>query len=134
MISPLGAWRFTRRAQFGLALVIFAIAALMPSRYVTQATSDSTLHFIGNALLYLSASLALFDRVRLRHLLALLALYSLTIEFAQVLTPSRQLDPRDMFANVCGLMTGYGLALLVWEGCRRWLARSAAPNPRQAEL
>lgn len=102
-------FQWLRILQFVGALCVFSFAALMPSSYVNVHHSDSSMHFLGNMLLFLSAALACYGRIRLPALLILLLPYSLAIEFAQWLTPSRQVDPRDMFVNVLGLVTGLGV-------------------------
>lgn len=84
----------------------------MPAAYVpTQ--SDHTLHFFGNVLLFLSASVASFGRMKLGMLVLLLIPYSLLIELSQWLTPSRQVDSKDVIANMLGLTCGYMLAHVI---------------------
>ena len=73
--------------------------------------ADSTLHFIGNFLLFLSAWLACYGRFNIGLLLLALVPYSLTIELLQWLAPSRFVDSRDMLANGLGLLTGALVAL-----------------------
>lgn len=106
-------WHWLRRLQFPLAMIIFATAALMPASYVTHATSDTSLHFAGNALLYFSAALAFYHRVPLAVLLIILVPYSIAVEGAQVLTQSRSWDPRDIRANMLGLIAGYAICRIV---------------------
>ena len=85
---------YIRLGQFALALAIFAFAALMPGKYVPGVSSDKTMHFIGNLLLMLMP-------------------YSLLIEASQSLTPGRQVDLKDVFANMLGLGVGYVLSHLI---------------------
>lgn len=102
-----------RIAQFVLAAGIFTFAALMPGEYVPQIAPDRTLHFIGNILLFLSASVAFMGRMKLGLLVLMLVPYSLLIEAGQWLSPGRQVDLRDVGANMVGLAAGYVLAHLV---------------------
>jgi VanZ family protein len=115
-----------RIIQFLIALMVFTAGALMPSNYITASTSDHTLHFIGNALLFLSASVAAFGRMKLGMLILLLIPYSLLIELSQWLTPSRQVDSKDMIANMLGLTCGFLMAHAVergWSRLRRKCSR-----------
>lgn len=94
----------------------------MPAAYVTTTQSDHTLHFFGNALLFLSASVAAFGRLKLGMLVLLLIPYSLLIELSQWLTPSRQMDSKDVIANMLGLTCGYILAHIIerlWSGLKK---------------
>lgn len=104
---------YIRLGQFALALAIFAFAALMPGKYVPGVSSDKTMHFIGNLLLMLSACVALMGRMKLGVLLLMLMPYSLLIEASQSLTPGRQVDLKDVFANMLGLGVGYVLSHLI---------------------
>ncbi len=119
-----------RISQFILALAIFTFAALMPGTYVPTVSSDHSLHFVGNTLLFLSASAAFIGRTKLGILALLLAPYSLLIEASQWLTPSRQMDIQDAIANMAGLAVGYLLAHLA-EWTWRWL-KTRRPSPSQA--
>lgn len=113
--------------QFILALAIFTFAALMPSGYVPAVGSDHSLHFVGNILLFLSASAALLRRAKLGLIALVLAPYSLLIEASQWLTPNRQVDIADAGVNLTGLAVGWLLALLVdWV----WQRVKAAVPPR----
>jgi VanZ family protein len=117
--SPLFTW--IRRLQFPLAIVIFTYYALLPGSQVHLTVSDKTVHFLGNATLYISAWAALGGRFRLLLLVSLLIPYSLFIELCQYFSPGRTVDIRDMVANVCGLWIGFCLAFLLeklalWTG------------------
>lgn len=94
-------------AQFFVALALFTYLALMPATYIPTAHSDHTLHFVGNILLFLSASVAAHGRMKLGILILLLVPYSMLIEVAQWLSPSRQVDSADIVANMLGLICGF---------------------------
>jgi VanZ family protein len=107
-----------RISQFILALCIFTSAALLPGDKLPEISSDHTLHFFGNALLFLSASVAFMGRTKLGILILLLVPYSLLIEMGQSLSPGRQVDIHDVWANIAGLAAGYLIAHLcewVWR-------------------
>lgn len=104
---------YIRLGQFALALAIFAFAALMPGKYVPAVTTDKTMHLVGNTLLMLSACVALMGRMKLGILLLMLIPYSLLIEASQWLTPGRQVDIKDVAANMAGLGIGYVLSHLI---------------------
>jgi glycopeptide antibiotics resistance protein len=114
---------WVRIIQFIIALAIFAFAALMPNSYVPQGASDHTLHMMGNTLLFLSASVALMGRLKLGILIFLLIPYSLLIEASQSLTPGRQVDIHDVWANLAGLAIGYLLAHIF-----EWIWQKASDN------
>lgn len=126
MIRSIDRWlhspfvRFVRVAQFIVAVAIFTGLALMPQRYIqTVPTSDSYLHFVGNFLLFCSAWVAWHRRTKITILIVLLVVYSVAIELAQWLTPSRYVDKSDIAANMLGLLTGYVFALAaekLWAG------------------
>lgn len=97
-------------AQFFVALALFTYVALMPATYITTNQPDHTLHFVGNILLFLSASVAALGRMKLGILILLLVPYSMLIELAQWLSPSRQVDSADIVANMLGLICGYVIA------------------------
>lgn len=105
--------QWLRILQFFLAAGIFAYAALMPASHINTSHSDHTLHFVGNVLLFLSASVAAFGRMKLGLLILMLIPYSLLIEMTQWLTPSRTVDSKDVMANMLGLVCGYVIALVV---------------------
>ncbi len=120
-------FRILRTAQFIIALAVFTLFALMPSRYVHEIPSSApTLHFLGNLLIFASAWVAWRHRCRLLLLLIILIPYSILIELAQWLTPSRQVDPMDLIANFCGLFVGF---LVAW-GLESWWHHS---NNRPAQ-
>jgi len=104
---------YIRLGQFALALAIFAFAALMPGKYVPTVTTDKTMHFVGNILLMLSACVALMGRMKLGVLVLMLIPYSLAIEASQWFSPDRQVDWRDVVANMLGLGVGYVLSHLI---------------------
>ncbi len=114
-------FRVLRVAQFVIALLVFTLFALMPSRYVQEIPSSApTLHFVGNLLIFASAWVAWRHRCRLGLLLIILIPYSILVELAQGLTPSRQVDPLDLIANFCGLFVG----IIVAWGLERWWRQS----------
>ncbi len=94
-----------------VAVCVFTYAALMPASMLRTEQADSTLHFVGNFLLFLSAWLACYGRFNIGVVLLGLVPYSLAIELAQWLAPSRFVDSRDMLANGLGLATGAVVAL-----------------------
>lgn len=107
------AFRYLRIGQFLLALGIFTYMALMPTPSLIISGPDYALHFIGNVLLYLSACVALFSRIKLFYLLILLTPYSFCTELAQLMSPWRHVDVGDMLFNLMGLVVGFFIALLV---------------------
>lgn len=111
MLKPLT--RNLRVGQFVIAVCVFTYVALMPASAITAPQSDVTLHFIGNFLLFLSAWLAGYGRFNAWTLLLLLVPYSLLIELAQWLAPSRFVDSRDMLFNMLGLATGLATAVVL---------------------
>lgn len=126
MIRSIDRWlhspffRFVRVAQFVVAVAIFTGLALMPQRHIqTLPASDGYLHFVGNFLLFCSAWVAWHKRTKIAILIVLLVVYSVAIELAQWLTPSRYVDKSDIVANILGLLTGYVFALVaerLWTG------------------
>ena len=116
---------WVRTIQFIIAIAIFTFAALMPGGYVPQVSSDHTLHFLGNTLLFLSACVAFFGRMKFGILVLLLIPYSLLIEVSQWLTPSRQVDISDIAANMAGLAVGYLLAFFLERLWRKFTSDSA---------
>lgn len=102
-----------RAGQFILALIIFAYAALTASPYGGAEYSDSTLHFVGNFLLIMSAFVATFGRFKLWILVAFLVPYSVLIELSQYFAPTRQVDVRDLIANFSGLGAGFATAMVI---------------------
>lgn len=109
-----------RWGQFALALTVFTGLALLPSTYINQmASSDKSLHFLGNMLLFGSAWVAFFGRMKIGLVIILLVPYSLLVEVAQWLAPSRQVDYQDMLANMAGLLAGYVVANVIeWYWAR----------------
>lgn len=110
---------WVRLGQFAVALAVFTYAALVPAKYIATGYSDHLLHFVGNVLLFLSASIACYGRMKLRILIILLIPYSLMIELSQWLAPSRHLDTYDMLVNFAGLLTGFAVAFLCEWGWSR---------------
>lgn len=122
-------WFFWLRIlQFIAAMIIFAVAALMPSGYVKIQQPDYTMHFIGNVLLFLSASVATYGRLKLGLLIIFLVSYSILIELAQRLAPGRHVDVQDMMFNILGLLAGLVIVWLTEWSWRRLSANLASPN------
>lgn len=101
-----------RIAQFILAVVVFCYAALSPSPQLLTQHSDSSMHFVGNVLLYLSAWLALWGRISIVKLAFCLFPFSGLIEMAQYFSPGRVVDIKDLLMNTAGLCTGAVIAFL----------------------
>lgn len=115
--------------QFFVAVGVFTYAALMPANHISTNQPDHMLHFIGNTLLFLSASVAAFGRMKLGLLVLLLIPYSVLIELSQWLTPTRQVDGKDVVANMLGLTCGYAIAHMVeWV----WAKMTKAANATTA--
>lgn len=110
-----------RLLQFALAIAIFCYAALSPSPQLIGQHSDSSLHFVGNVLLFLSAWVAFWGRIALWKLLLILLPFSGAIEFAQHFSPGRQVDIKDLGVNVAGLTTGMLIAMLTHVFAKRIL-------------
>jgi glycopeptide antibiotics resistance protein len=104
--------RTLRVGQFVVAVCVFTYVALMPASMLQTQQADVKLHFVGNLLLFLSAWLACYGRFNIWMLLALLVPYSILVELAQWLAPSRMVDDRDMMANILGLLTGLVIAFI----------------------
>lgn len=102
-----------RLFQFVVAMGIFCYAALSPSPQLIGQHSDSSLHFVGNVLLFLSAWVAFWGRIALWKLLLVLLPFSGAIEFAQHFSPGRQVDMKDLGVNVAGLASGLIIAAFV---------------------
>lgn len=117
MLKPIV--RSLRVGQFAIAVSIFTYFALVPSSALNTSQSDITLHFAGNFLLFLSAWLACYGRLNSWRLLLLLVPYSLLIELAQWLAPTRFVDSRDMLANMAGLATGLTVAFFLDKALMR---------------
>lgn len=113
--------RWLRWVQFIVALVIFCYAALSPSPQLIGQHSDTSMHFVGNVLLCLSAWLALWGRLSIFKLILCLLPFSLCMELAQYFSPGRMVDIKDMIMNVTGLGAGAVLAWLVEIGSKRIL-------------
>ncbi len=101
-----------RIAQFVLAIAVFCYAALSPSPQILTQHSDSSMHFIGNILLYLSAWLALWGRISIVKLAFCLLPFSGMIEMAQYFSPGRVVDIKDLLVNAAGLFCGAIIAFL----------------------
>lgn len=110
MLKPIV--RGLRVGQFVLAVCIFTYAALMPASVLQTRGTDTLLHFSGNVLLFLSAWLAGYGRISVWLMFAMLVPYSLLIEMAQLLTPSRVTNGGDMLTNTLGLLTGLIIAYI----------------------
>ena len=113
--------RWLRWAQFVIALVIFCYAALSPSPQLIGQHSDTSMHFVGNVLLTLSAWLAVWGRLSILKVMLCLLPFSLGIELAQYFAPGRMVDVKDMLMNTAGLGVGALLALLAQMGIKRIL-------------
>ncbi len=113
--------RWLRWVQFMVALVIFCYAALSPSPQLIGQHSDTSMHFVGNVLLCLSAWLALWGQLSIFKLILCLLPFSLSIELAQFFSPGRMVDLKDMMVNVTGLGMGAVVAWLVETGIKRIL-------------
>lgn len=101
-----------RIGQFIVAIVIFCYAALSPTPQLLAQHSDSYMHFLGNILLYISAWLALLNRVSVFKLALFLLPFSCMIELAQYFSPGRVVDVKDIGINIAGLTVGALLSLL----------------------
>ncbi len=119
--SRLFVW--TRISQFVVALCIFTLAALMPSDFVKTQQPDKIMHFVGNALLFLSAYLAWGVRLKLWLLTLMLIPYSIMIEASQWFTASRHMDVNDAAANISGLVAGAVIGLSL-----HWIWRKIKPK------
>lgn len=117
---------YIRLGQFILALAIFAGAALMPGEYVPHVSTDKTMHFVGNMLLMLSACVALMGRMKLGVLLLMLIPYSLLVEAGQWLAPGRQVDLKDVVANMLGLGAGYVVSHAIEYGWNKLNRQNSA--------
>lgn len=102
-----------RMLQFVVALSIFCYAALSPAPQFAGQHADTSLHFVGNILLFVSAWVALWGRLSVRVLVMLLLPFSCAIELAQYLSPGRMVDIKDMAVNVAGLSVGAVIALVL---------------------
>lgn len=99
--------------QFIVAIAIFCYAALTPNPQIVGQHSDTSLHFVGNVLLFMSAWVAFWGRLALWKLLVLLLPFSGAIEFAQYFSPGRQVDIKDFAVNVAGLCSGLTIATII---------------------
>ncbi len=121
-------FRWIRILQFLLAITVFSYAVLMPAHQVQPLNKpDWLMHFLGNLLLFMSASVAFYGRLRIPLLIFFLLPYSLLLELAQRYAPGRSVDPRDMVYNLAGLMSGLLIVYFMELGWRR-LYRSIAAN------
>lgn len=119
-------FHWLRIVQFIIALSIFSYAALMPAKYATSLNQpDWSLHFLGNLLLFMSASVACYGRLKIALLVVLLLPYSLLIELAQHYMPGRFVDTRDMLFNFLGLLAGLVIVSLLEQLWRRINRRPA---------
>lgn len=100
----------------------------MPPKYAAPLPSpDYVLHFVGNLLLFLSASLATYGRMNMGLLVIFLSCYSVLIELAQRFAPGRHVDAQDILANIAGLCVGLLLVhLIAWFW--RWLNKTYLPS------
>lgn len=95
-----------RILQFIVALVIFCYAALSPAPQFVGNHTDTSMHFVGNVLLFGSAWVALWGRLSIIKLALCLLPFSCAVELAQYFAPGRMVDAKDMLVNVAGLGVG----------------------------
>ncbi len=120
-------FRWLRILQFLVAIIVFSYAVLMPASQVQSLNKpDWLMHFCGNLLLFMSASVAFYGRLRIPLLIFFLLPYSLLLELAQRYAPGRSVDPRDMLYNLAGLTTGLLIVYIMESGWRRLYRRATA--------
>ena len=108
-----------RLLQFFVAIIIFCYAALTPSpQQLLGQHTDTSMHFLGNLLLYLSAWLALWRRISIFKLFLCLIPFSAAVEVAQYFSPHRTVDHYDFLANLVGLATA-ALACAIFQWALR---------------
>ncbi len=94
------------KAQFILALIIYATLSLMTLPSSGNQLPFDVLHVIGNIILYASAWVALSPQHSLGKIYVFILPYSLSVEILQTLNPNRYTDIADMAANILGLTIG----------------------------
>ncbi|MBW3670532.1 MAG: VanZ family protein [Acidobacteria bacterium] len=95
-----------RKLQFIVLMVAFGILGLMPDPATVAVTgADLIAHMLGWVLGAISGRYA-FPRVKATILGAALAGYSLLIEAAQILVPTRSFELLDLVANGVGVIFG----------------------------
>lgn len=109
-----------RRAQLVLAIMVYLYAALASGPNIPSNYPDWMLHLIGNILLFGSVWTATVKQWRIRTQLCITLPFSLIIEFSQMFSQGRQVDPRDMLVNFIGLGAA---ATLCWGIEKIWLKR-----------
>lgn len=113
-------FRWLRIVQFLAAISLFSYAVLMPAEQVRVLDKpDWVMHFLGNLLLFMSASVAFYGRLRIPLLILFLLPYSLLLELAQRYAPGRSVDPRDMVYNLAGLTAGLLIVYFLELGWRK---------------
>ncbi len=95
-----------RILQFAVALIVFCYAALSPAPQFVGNHTDTSMHFVGNVLLFVSAWVALWGRLPIIKLAVCLLPFSCAIELAQYFSPGRMVDAKDMIVNITGLGVG----------------------------
>ena len=108
--------RWTCKIQFVLAVCIYLGLLLIKSPPVSNVDlNDSTLHFVGNFLLFSSAWVAFGTNLSSIKILLLCIPFALAGEFAQHFVAERTVDPKDAMANLLGLF----LAFVVCSNLKR---------------
>ena len=103
-----------RLLQLPLAILIYCYFALSSAPVdLTLEYNDKLMHFVGNVLLFGSFWLAFMPRVNSLLLLVALVPFVGLIEWIQGFNPARTLDFIDFIANVCGLVCGWVLCLVL---------------------
>lgn len=102
--------RWACKIQFVLAVCIYLGLLLIKSPPVSNVDlSDSTLHFVGNFLLFSSAWVAFGNNYTSIKILLLCIPFALAGEFAQHLVAERTVDPKDVMANLLGLFLAFAV-------------------------
>ena len=130
-LGVLASWRENSKVWCGRVLVLsyalITIAAVIPYGSATETITivsidfDKIIHFAGFAyitLLALGAGRGLLFWKRLSLVLSVV-LFGVAIEFAQYYIPYRTFNPVDIFANLCGVLLGILLwVLLIAHGAK----------------
>lgn len=103
--------QFIFKTQLAVALIIYAIAALMSLPPSETKFSFDILHVFGNIALFTSTWVALGNKYKLATIFKIALPYSIGIEILQVINPSRHTTISDMCANILGLTIGYFLCM-----------------------
>lgn len=102
-----------RYLQLALAVCVYLFFALSGLQNIAVVVEDSVLHFVGNILLFSSIWLATYFILKLRWQLALSIPFALSVEAAQMLTSTRQVDMYDAGINLAGLLVGATVCHLI---------------------